>query len=180
MLGDASRVEVFAEEPLQVMPAWNLPALAALFVKAKAPLIAEVVKTPHFQLGDGPDGGLFALRLNGDGSLDTSFNATGVRVIDLGPADGLAIQPSGQIVISGTGADGYLIRLNASDGSTDTSFGTDGVVTLAGTVFKITTISPTNGRLIVMGQSSGNQTVSRFSVDGVLDAMAKATRRTHG
>ncbi len=61
------------------------------------------------------------------------------------------------------------IRLNASDGRTDTSFGTDGVVTLAGTVFKISTISPSDGRLIVMGQSSGNQTVSRFSVDGVLD-----------
>ncbi len=42
---------------------------------------------------NGPDGGLFALRLNDDGSLDTSFNSTGVRVIDLGPADGLAIQP---------------------------------------------------------------------------------------
>ncbi len=42
-------------------------------------------------------------------------------------------------------------------------------MTLAGTVFKISTISPSDGRLIVMGQSSGNQTVSRFSVDGVLD-----------
>ncbi len=42
---------------------------------------------------NGPDGGLFALRLNDDGSLDTTFNTTGVRVIDLGPADGLAIQP---------------------------------------------------------------------------------------
>ncbi len=106
-----------------------------------------------------------------NGLLDATFNITGVRVIDLGPADGLAIQPSGQIVISGTGAEGYLIRLNASDGSTDTSFGTGGtgVVTLPGTVFKISTISPSDGRLIVMGQSSGNQTVSRFSVDGVLD-----------
>ncbi len=113
--------------------------------------------------------GLPVIRLNGDGSLDSGFGASGIDAIDLGPADGVTIQSGGSIVISGSGADGYLTRLNASDGSTDTSFGTDGVVTIPGTVFKLTMQSTSDDRLVVMSQYQSAITISRYNADGSAD-----------
>ncbi len=113
--------------------------------------------------------GLPVIRLNSDGSLDSGFGASGIDPIDLGPADGVTIQSGGAIIISGSGADGYLTRLNASDGSTDTSFGTDGVVTIPGTVFKLTMQSTSDDRLVVMSQYQSAITISRFNADGSAD-----------
>jgi uncharacterized repeat protein (TIGR01451 family)/uncharacterized delta-60 repeat protein len=67
------------------------------------------------------------IRLNIDGSVDTSFNPS----TNFGPADSvraIAIQPDGQILIGGlfTNVGGsnlnYLARLNSADGSVDTNF----------------------------------------------------------
>ncbi len=115
------------------------------------------------------------LRFNDDGSLDTSFGEasgtshTGVRLLNYGPADGVTVQSSGNLVICGSADNGYLIRLNASDGSTDTSFGTDGVVTIPGTVFKLTVQSTSDDRLVVMSQYQSAITISRYNADGSAD-----------
>ncbi len=121
------------------------------------------------------EGGLPVVRLNSDGSLDTSFghvvgsSHTGIRLIDLGPASGMTVQSDGDLVICGSGDNGYLIRLNASDGSTDTSFGTSGVVTIPGTVFKLTMQSTSDDRLVVMSQYQSAITISRYNADGSAD-----------
>ncbi|SFY22526.1 M10 family metallopeptidase C-terminal domain-containing protein [Azotobacter vinelandii] len=75
------------------------------------------------------------IRLNADGSLDSSFADQGRAII---ASEGVhdsrsdaAIQPDGKIVLFGGGSDEYentIARLNA-DGSLDTSFGDDGLIT---------------------------------------------------
>ncbi|MEI8266594.1 MAG: delta-60 repeat domain-containing protein, partial [Betaproteobacteria bacterium] len=80
----------------------------------------------------GNNGNDFSLiRLNANGSLDTSFNGTGKAIIPVGSGrdDGYSVtlQSDGKIVVAGgsskgnNGNDFSLIRLNAN-GSLDTSF----------------------------------------------------------
>ena len=75
------------------------------------------------------------VRLNANGSLDTTFHTTGVVTTNLGVADymsDIAVQDDEKIVVAGgvvgfatSTADVGAIRLN-TDGSLDTSFGTNG------------------------------------------------------
>src|SRR5215510_9526870 len=71
-------------------------------------------------------------RYNIDGSPDTTFGGTGrVLIHHYQVAMDVAIQPDGKIVIAGRNPDGEaygeLVRLN-SDGSADTTFGTNGTL----------------------------------------------------
>jgi uncharacterized delta-60 repeat protein len=73
----------------------------------------------------------YLLRLNPDGSLDTSFNLGGAGVNST--VSTLAVQPDGKVLVGGTftayngnAAPKYLLRLN-SDGSLDTSFNPGGI-----------------------------------------------------
>jgi uncharacterized delta-60 repeat protein len=77
------------------------------------------------------------LRLNADGSLDASFGAGGIDVLDLGAysyARAIALQPGGQIVIAGSRGPGaqsataLIARLTAS-GALDRSFAGTGFYT---------------------------------------------------
>src|SRR5581483_9479247 len=78
---------------------------------------------------------LFALRLNADGSVDTSFGAGG-KVLSAVACDNtmadLLIEADGKIVIAASGGTPFgaclLMRLNAN-GSPDATFGTSGMVT---------------------------------------------------
>jgi uncharacterized delta-60 repeat protein len=73
------------------------------------------------------------LRLNINGTLDTSFGTGGIVTSDFGITDGaivfgIAIQPNGQIVAAAEGGfldDGSVGSFN-TDGSVDTTFGTNG------------------------------------------------------
>jgi len=85
---------------------------------------------------------VFALvRYNADGSLDTTFNTTGIVTTAIGAFDdeafALAIQPDGKLVAAGISFDDTLhqykfalVRYN-TDGSLDTTFHTTGIVTTA-------------------------------------------------
>jgi uncharacterized delta-60 repeat protein len=100
-----------------------------------------------FAESGGPE--VFALaRYNSDGSLDGSFG-TGGKVLtsfgsDDGEADSLLIQPDGKILVVGTsdaGPDVTLARYN-SDGSLDTSFGSNTGAPLSGPAFYTEGASP--------------------------------------
>ncbi len=78
-----------------------------------------------------------AIRLNANGSLDTSFDGDGKVIVSFGAfsdayARGVATQPDGKIVLggscSGAGYDFCVARLN-DDGSLDQSFSGDGLQT---------------------------------------------------
>lgn len=75
----------------------------------------------------------FVLRLNIDGTLDTSFGDSGVAIVPLEEVKAIVVRSNGQILVAGDSwggihsADFGFMQLNA-DGSVDTSFGTGGMV----------------------------------------------------
>jgi uncharacterized delta-60 repeat protein len=73
------------------------------------------------------------VRMNPDGTLDSTFNGTGMVTISVGPSasgEAVALQPDGKILVGGRtyvkgGTEDVVARLNA-DGSLDTTFGNTG------------------------------------------------------
>ena len=126
------------------------------------------------------------LRLNADGSADTTFGISGTAIVDFdgfyyATATKLAVQPDGKILVVGsvdtgsTNSDFALARLNA-DGTIDSTFGTHGLVTLdlGGSNDSITDIVLLqDGQFVVVGTTDGNgvqgAAFARFRVDGSLD-----------
>lgn len=111
------------------------------------------------------------LRLNPDGSLDTSFDLdgiaqTGIVLWDLGV--GVTLQPDGKIVTiaisyNGTDADFLLARFN-SDGSLDPSFDLDGIAlqNFGGDEYGIDITLQPDGKILVAGYSGYQMAVARF------------------
>ena len=134
-----------------------------------------------------------AVRLNADGSYDTSFNGTGISRISVG--NGFVatsykfvgvLQHDGKIVVGGTvnifhdPSNTYplgLVRF-MQDGSQDLSFGDGGrtVIELTAPVFHVGGLSQqSDGKIIVAGVTSGFFSGSdfaalRFSPDGSIDS----------
>ena len=116
------------------------------------------------------------MRLNANGSLDTTFNGTGILVVTFQnvneSANAVVIQPDGKIVIGGflnntTKNDFLLMRFN-SNGFLDTTFGNSGLV--------ITSVSAGNNSIKTMALQSdgkilagGSGYIARYTADGILD-----------
>jgi len=132
----------------------------------------------------------FALvRYNADGSLDTTFNTTGIATTAIGTggaAYALAIQADGKLVVAGGANTGTqyefaLVRYN-TDGSLDTSFNTTGIVTTAIGIVNDQAYAlaiQSDGKLVVAGYSyTGTQyefALVRYNSDGSLDATFNTT-----
>jgi uncharacterized delta-60 repeat protein len=117
------------------------------------------------------------LRLNADGTLDSSFDGSALQIVaGKGGATCIALQADGKIIVGGnflytnSGQRGYLARLN-SDGSIDPSFvvplglsksglGNDNYQALA--------LQP-DGKVIVSGSFVGGPPILRLNADGTLD-----------
>lgn len=127
------------------------------------------------------------VRYNANGSLDTSFNGTGIVTTAFGGNDddsaaSVAVQSDGKIVIAGLSGPGSsydfaLVRYLA-DGSLDAAFGTGGRVKTsiggidAGASVKI----QGDGKIVVAGYTfdggaQPNFALVRYLADGSLDAM---------
>jgi uncharacterized delta-60 repeat protein len=140
----------------------------------------------------GTSGSNFALvRYNNDGTLDTTFNSTGIVSINPSPtmvgfygsgsgvAQSVVVQADGKILLGGTSRDNYgnshfsLVRLNVN-GTLDTSFDSDGIVN-AGNASKGYSISiQADGKILLGGTSivgfeSNTLGLVRFNIDGSLD-----------
>ena len=123
----------------------------------------------------------FALaRYNADGSLDVTFGSGGLVTTDFaGRADSayaLVVQSNGKLLLAGrahngTDYDFAVARYNA-DGSLDTSFSADGLVTidLGGSEQARTMAVQTDGKILLTGDSNGDFAVVRYNADGSLDA----------
>jgi len=115
-------------------------------------------------------------RFLADGQFDSSFGNDGGALIDFGSSSDIAwsaaIQPDGKIVVAGeSGGDVALARLNA-DGTPDTSFDTDGRVTtdFAGGVDRAYRLAlQPDGKILLVGEASGNVALARYNPDGSLD-----------
>ena len=132
----------------------------------------------------------FALvRYNTDGSLDATFNTTGIVTTAIGnnndKAYALAIQSDGKMVAAGftdTGSqfEFALVRYN-TDGSLDTTFNTTGIATTAistkDEAFGL--VIQSDGKIVAAGYSNNGNTTNngprtkfgivRYNTDGSLD-----------
>ncbi len=125
------------------------------------------------------------VRYNTDGSLDTSFDGDGKVTTDIGIgsydfANTIAIQGDGKIVVAGYSSNGSnndfaIVRYN-TDGSLDTSFGSDGKVTTpigSGDDEAYAIAIQGDGKIVVAGYSSNGSNndfaIVRYNADGSLD-----------
>ena len=113
-------------------------------------------------------------RLNANGTLDASFGSGGIVVTPLptqATAD-VALQSDGKIVVAGVEGNSLaLSRYNPTDGSLDTSFGSNGVATTSGVnvmAFKVAAALEPDGRIVVAGtlDHSFGFAVARFLAAG--------------
>jgi uncharacterized delta-60 repeat protein len=135
-----------------------------------------------------PDGSeiIAVARYNSDGTLDTTFNGTGMATSALGKesrANSVVLQTDGKIVVAGLSAAGSktsfaLARYNA-DGTLDPTFnGTGKVVTAMGdkrgSNYGGSGLAlQTDGKIVVVGYcftGSKNFAVARYDQNGKLDA----------
>jgi uncharacterized delta-60 repeat protein len=145
---------------------------------------------------------LLLIRLNADGSLDTSFDSDGWTTVDVAPNEfggsndyvfALTVQPDGKIIAAGETIDSVstyqpdmvLMRLNA-DGSLDTTFGTGGIKVYdsggTGTDRARGIVYQATGSLVIAGNTdrNGEQDIifARFTSSGVLDTTFGADGET--
>ncbi|HUY87497.1 MAG TPA: DUF4214 domain-containing protein [Pirellulales bacterium] len=128
--------------------------------------------------------GLERRTLLDSGGLDSTFGAGGVVTTPVGTSawvDSVAVEPDGKIVAGGAATIGgqseFALARYDANGSLDTSFGNDGIVTTAvgagGSRINGLAVLP-DGSIVAVGQSfdgSGlNLTIARFKDDGSLDA----------
>jgi uncharacterized delta-60 repeat protein len=121
------------------------------------------------------------VRLNPNGSLDTTFSGDGRQVVNFGGVDlpdGIALQSDGKVVLAGykegpTESYFAVARLT-TDGTLDTTFrGIGRVVTSFGAgsgAHGRDVRIQSDGKIIVIGHANGNFAVARYNTDGTLDA----------
>jgi uncharacterized delta-60 repeat protein len=140
------------------------------------------------------DDSFVVTRLNGDGSLDSTFGSGGKTLVSYGSgsggsfAAGVALDSNGRIVVAGTiytnnFPPGIAVTRLDSNGSLDASWGSGGRVTAAmpsasNDYASNMTITQPDGKIIVVGTSYGpgspysapRLALTRYNSDGSLDA----------
>lgn len=113
------------------------------------------------------------VRLNTNGTLDSSFGTNGVVSQNfgvLGPVMTVVIQPNQQILALASGFGGTAIGRFNSDGSLDTTFGTAGFASIRLIANGASSIIPValqpDGSIVI----AGNGLMARFTSSGQLDA----------
>jgi uncharacterized delta-60 repeat protein len=121
------------------------------------------------------------IRLNVDGSLDTTFNTNGIRIITeayFNVAVSVAIDKvTNKIVVAGysyaSGLDFMVIRLN-TDGTLDTSFNGTGMKTIniSGSDRAYSVLVDVNSKIFIAGYSGGGDdfVVVKLNTDGKFSA----------
>lgn len=133
----------------------------------------------------------FLIKYNASGLLDTTFGSNGIMEIVLPNSNSLntiAIQSNDKILLSGnmtnsaSNNDILLVRLNL-DGSFDTTFGTNGIVTTDFNSINESSndlVIDSNNKITVIGTASGTSYLARFAVaqynsDGSLNTSFNST-----
>ncbi|MGK0440331.1 MAG: putative delta-60 repeat protein [Pseudohongiellaceae bacterium] len=120
------------------------------------------------------------VRYNIDGTVDTDFGSGGSVTTAIGSVDDrvtdMIVQDDGKILVAGLSFDGgatiYAVVRYNSDGSLDTSFDSDGMVTTNISSLSASIGLQSDGKIVVAGMNTAtNQfAVIRYDTDGSLDA----------
>ncbi len=129
------------------------------------------------------------IRFQSNGAVDSSFGVNGQVVLPIGTATdklfAMAIQTDGKIIAGGTAMmttydENAIARLN-TNGSLDTTFSSDGIVTVAigpyGDMLNSITLQ-TDNKIVTGGYSSdmtNSFSITRFLTDGSLDTSFNST-----
>jgi uncharacterized delta-60 repeat protein len=158
----------------QVITGSNLFTILGLSLQADGKIIG---------VGGDPSNGIEGhgfevARFNPDGSLDTSFNGTGLVITYLdntfsATAFSAAVQADGKIVVGGDSVGTFALARYNPDGSLDTSFNGTGTVTTPGIVagggeISSLAIQP-DGKILAAGAGGTNFIVARYNPNGTLD-----------
>jgi uncharacterized delta-60 repeat protein len=148
--------------------------IATVFSPANGNLLtaAAIQSDDKIVLGGSAPGDVL-VRLNTNGSLDTSFGTNGVVSQNfgvLGPILAVVIQPNQQILALASGFGGAALGRFNADGSLDTTFGTGGFATSRALdsgpeTLSVMALQP-NGAILI----TGNGLLGRFTSSGQLDA----------
>lgn len=160
-----------------ISTATNDDAAAAVAVQPDGKVVAA-----GYALGANRD--VAVVRLNANGTADTSFNTTGKLVFGVGTsndeASAIALQADGRILVAGYAADGtqfdMMVARLTSTGALDTTFGNGGKVRIAfgtGNEYATGIALQTDGKIIVGGYArvgtTWNFAVARLMPTGALD-----------
>jgi uncharacterized delta-60 repeat protein len=142
----------------------------------------KIVVAGYSRVGTNDD--FAVVRYNPDGSLDTSFDGTGMVTTPIGSGDdwgrSVTVQPDGKIVVAGRSVAGSaysfsVVRYNP-DGSLDSSFHGDGKVITAVGIWAsqgYSVVIQSDGKIVVAGASNNGSNydfaVVRYNADGSLD-----------
>lgn len=121
-----------------------------------------------------------AVRLNGDGTIDTSFADAGVLVTGFGtaansPMRAITVDPIGRAVLGGrlpnAGGDDFAAIRVLPTGALDPGLGDGGVVTtdLGASEGSSVVLIQEDGRIVLVGAGTGRLALVRYSPGGILD-----------
>ncbi len=162
---------------------WDFTFNAAQYVYYSLQTIALQPDGKILFGGSDPNGSFLVLRLNNDGSADSTFDGDGMAITVLNTTNssiitGIAVQADGKIVACGQlGYDSLVLFRYKSDGSLDSTYDNDGIVT--GVVLPAQNQYPysialqSDGKTVIAGTSYGptdnDFVVLRFDTTGSLD-----------
>jgi len=172
-------------------PSFNAGALGNLFLGQVSQATSVVVQpdgkiliggyTEVNASGAAEDAAFALVRLNSDGTLDTSFGTGGEVTINFAgneQIDSLALYSNGDIVAAGTffeypDAGFHIVRLNSA-GALETAFNGAGYLTVnlgaAPSVTYPTALAlQADGKLLIGTHTGGNASVLRYNQDGAID-----------
>ncbi|MBC8124370.1 MAG: hypothetical protein H7X70_01430 [Candidatus Kapabacteria bacterium] len=143
----------------------------------------KIVVAGNYDNGTNSD--IVLVRYTENGKLDSSFHNDGIVTTGVGPAGeiarSVAVQSDGKILITGYSytpksfAYEFVIVRYAMDGSLDSSFGINGIVTtdiVSQNDYGESIVVLNNGKIIVGGYSfSGNLSVAQYDSSGRLDPL---------
>lgn len=110
----------------------------------------------------------FLLRYNSNGTLDTTFNTTGIVTYANATASAVAIQADGKVLVAGYDSNNGIILRYTASGNLDATFNATGVVTYSGVATDLALQA--DGKIIV-----GGTTLRRYNGDGALDSTYNGT-----
>lgn len=114
-------------------------------------------------------------RFMANGDPDPSFGTNGKVISDLGTgqdtAHSVAIQADGKILVGGYGLGQFTLIRYLPNGVVDTAFGTNGIVSTAGTRYGTRVLVQPDGKILMGGSAynNGGFAVARYLADGTLD-----------